>query len=71
MTDTKPLFNLGIEVPWFVHAVAASMPVALALTYKGHWLYRIHVISMSFVFLLVIPEGIILAVRAIKVCMHS
>lgn len=54
------------ELPWIVHALAASIPVALTIAFYNGTLFSLHVMAMSTTFLLLLPEGLILAVKAIK-----
>ena len=59
------------DVPIFIHLLGVVTPLAISITYFNGGLFSAHVILMSFTYLFVIPEGIIMAVKAVRVCLQT
>lgn len=51
---------------WTVHVLGVAIPVALTLVFYNGTLFSLHVMAMSTTFLLMLPEGLLLAVKSFK-----
>lgn len=54
------------DVPVLVHVLAAAAPAGLLAAFFSVSLFACHVAAMAFTFLLLVPEGLILASRAYR-----
>ena len=56
------------DVPIIIHVLGVVNPLAITATFFNGGLFSAHVFLMSVAYLFVIPEGIIMAVKAVRVC---
>ena len=56
------------DVPIIIHLLGVVTPLAITATFFNGNLFSAHVFLMSVTYLFVIPEGIIMAVKAVRVC---